>query len=145
MNVAELRIGNLVLKAIAWQKESFMPIIFSDNAYKVDSIGFYDVSLHDFPEYKECCEVVLNNISGIPLTEEWLVKFGATSKNYDYELGYIKYDREASDYGCECEKSNFWIVPNGDDDYYRIPIKLEYVHDLQNLYFELYRKELTLK
>lgn len=78
----------------------------------------------------------------IPLTEEWLVKFGFVKTYYDFEKGYIKFDKNISDYGCEGIKSNFWLVPNGDDDWYRIPLNLLYVHQLQNLYFALTGEEL---
>ena len=69
----------------------------------------------------------------IPLTEEWLLKFG-----------FLK-----------CDNGSFYISFWGRDYYYNdctltmrgvnIQSKIEYVHQLQNLYFALTNEELTLK
>jgi hypothetical protein len=102
----------------------------------------HTVNLDTFRRICEC--VIEDGIYPIPLTEKWLTDFGFISKDYDLELGYIKWNKKESNYGCEFINSNFWIVPNGDDDHYRIPINLEYVHQLQNLHFALTGTELTL-
>ena len=67
----------------------------------------------------------LSHIKPIPLTEEWLLKFGLMS--IKTELG-------------------FWN--NGDAIYFSYgfekSIELKYVHQLQNLYFALTGEELTI-
>ncbi|MDV3882965.1 hypothetical protein CMU04_06490 [Elizabethkingia anophelis] len=66
----------------------------------------------------------------IPLTEEWLLKFGFEIDNGWFKIGYLK------------------LLPIR-DLYYRaiVPITkdIKYVHQLQNLYFALTGEELTIK
>ena len=82
------------------------------------------------------------NYNPIPLTDEWLVKFGF-EKNKNkvdiYELGRLR----------------IWIGSNGrclayliEEDTtfgHYIPVPIEYVHQLQNLYFAITGEELTIK
>ena len=84
----------------------------------------------------------------IPLTEEWLLKLGF---NKDYKNGWIGIDVE-SESGMtidfvlaeplnmgEWQKYYAFVY-----DSYRFT-KLEYVHELQNLYFALTNEELTIQ
>ena len=71
----------------------------------------------------------------IPLTEEWLLKLGFHQKNgygfiKKYLLGNLFYSVET--------KEHFMF------QYYELRIKINYVHQLQNLYFALTGEELTL-
>ena len=74
----------------------------------------------------------------IPLTEEWLLKFG-----FEENDDYISEDNLWNDY----LKNNVRITmpyfefyfDNGDDS-----IKIHYIHQLQNLYSALTNQELTL-
>jgi hypothetical protein len=81
-------------------------------------------------------------VSAIPLTEEWLLKFGFckvknSSSRYSYRDGNWVFN-------------NFWIteefkpcIENYRDDCMNIiGMKLHFVHQLQNLYFALTGKEL---
>jgi hypothetical protein len=92
-------------------------------------------------------------IKPIPLTEEWLLKFGfekviyesdETGYNNHYELdikgvGLISY---LDDFSCalfgskESSKDELGFLPNWDN--------CKHVHSLQNLYFALTGQELTL-
>lgn len=73
----------------------------------------------------------LSHIKPIPLTEEWLVKFGFISNPYEdrYEKGLIH---------VECDKTKgatyLWInnMPH-----------IKHIHQLQNLYFAITGEELT--
>lgn len=72
-------------------------------------------------------------IEPIELTEEWLLKFGFEKENdymYSINKGTVDY-------------FPLWIFSDG-IYFCRLskPIKLKYVHKLQNLYFELREKEL---
>jgi len=76
----------------------------------------------------------------IPLTEEWLLKFGI---NYIHEVAAY------CDDNCMISETNetldYWVfMPfcTNDEDCY---IKIKYVHQLQNLYFALTGKELEVK
>jgi hypothetical protein len=69
-----------------------------------------------------------SHVEPIPLTEEWLVKFGFKPLVKDWQIkGLIIHARKRG-----------FVVNN------RIPI-LKTVHQLQNLYFALTGEELTLK
>ena len=75
--------------------------------------------------------VYLKNCKPIPLTEEWLIKFDITKNNgYPYKFlnGFIKIRNGVYFY-----------------KYYDLDIELEFVHQLQNLYFTLTGEELTIK
>lgn len=73
-------------------------------------------------------------VEEIPLTEEWLVKLGFKENAFGFGLDrfptYIKGDGD-------------FFEPAHSDDYH-FP-DLEYVHQLQNLYFALTGEELTIK
>lgn len=75
----------------------------------------------------------------IPLTEEWLVKFGIY-------LDFIEGDYYESEVYIKNEKYNYIIYSfenqYGIFDY--IEKEVEYVHEIQNLYFALEKKELNL-
>jgi len=87
-------------------------------------------------------EIVKNsaNFSGIPLTEEWLLKLGL-KKNYDGNYG--------GDFDFSIEPKSFDVIVSGAagwENYERaIGKPLSYVHQLQNLYFALTGEELTIK
>ena len=112
MNVkaSELRIGNLI---------EFRNNIEPPQIVKITPRWFRSSMMDDDFELNEYWHP-------IPLTEEWLVKFGFEFKNgygYKFKFGYIS-------------KSDFYWM------YHGICIKLQYVHQLQNLYFSLTGKEL---
>jgi len=101
MKAAELRIGNWVdIESIDVQVEC-LPID-------------YDYSV----------------LEPIPLTEEWLIKFGFDGQ--DYNLFTI-----------ELSRNQFMILK--DEWLIVISNNCKYVHQLQNLYFALTGEELTIK
>jgi len=76
--------------------------------------------------------VDLDRLSGIPLTEEWLIKFGFEKIGRNFTT-----------------KDNFivWLSLSTEAYIFRqtfvLDIKLDSVHQLQNLYFALNNKELN--
>ncbi len=88
-------------------------------------------------------------VTPILLTEEWLLKFGFSDK--DYKTGYIGKDFK---YG-EWERYNFvltkphMVVENLDKYIFELKehrIKpISYVHELQNFYLAITEQKLTLK
>lgn len=70
----------------------------------------------------------------IPLTEEWLVKFG-------FELTAYGYKRKGWAI-CLIKQENGYLVSSYSRN---ITLGVKYVHTLQNLYFALTGEELTLK
>lgn len=87
-----------------------------------------------------------NLIKPIPLTEEWLVRFGF-EKDFDgsFMLGIISIFKDKR------LKQNVYIYTESTSKYSDgqwvviLDLKLQYVHQLQNLYFALTGEELTIK
>ena len=69
----------------------------------------------------------------IPLTEEWLLKFGF---EYDNETSGWDNEKLSSDYDSEIEC--YYIL-------FYVDNSIKYVHQLQNIYFALTGEELTIK
>jgi len=109
MKANELRIGNLILK--------------ENTEIKVTASTLMDMQNKDSDYY-----------SPIPLTEEWLLKFGFEKSYPDGEDGWpwwtLNYV-ELVDYGDELE-------------YNVTDRQFKYVHTLQNLYFALTGEELQI-
>jgi hypothetical protein len=129
METSELRIGNLLTnygnlcKVVSIQKDNF----------QVEVIKIENIIQVDFSKP----ETVSSLIKPIPLTEEWLKKFGfkkdmSVYKNDWIELWHSSYSN--------CYQLR--IIKVGDDISKKINI--QYVHQLQNLYFILTEKELKL-
>jgi len=118
MEVTELRIGNLISG-----KEFNCPV----SEYKINWIGQESVGL-DAGKYK--IGIRLEYLSGIPLTEEWLVKLGFRYSAPDWML---------DDLGIR-KMGNGFVYLNGIDG----GLIYEFVHQLQNLYFALTGRELKI-
>jgi hypothetical protein len=121
MKANEFRIDNLV--DYKYGEELF---------YKIASIDEETVSLKDNISFDY---IGYDEIEGIPLTEDWLIKFGF-KKNETFCFINIESGIE---------------LMNIANKYFRgrykgalITKDIEYVHQLQNLYFALTNKELTL-
>ena len=81
-----------------------------------------------------------NSLEPIPLTEEWLLKFGFKAHTYEDEVfGYV-----LNDFGY-INEYQFRIRNFIDFEGIIIPKAIKTVHQLQNLYFLLTAEELTLK
>ena len=126
----ELRIGNLVMRY--------------SNIMEVSGIAKENVALIlRQPDTKVNWCMLYEDIFSIPLTEEWLLKFGFEIKSkYSYTnyalpngWGVSMWTDEVPIAGFEEKGVCYW-----GEDY--VPIR--YVHDLQNFYYALTKKELTL-
>lgn len=117
MKANELRIGNLISDVFATGK--FYGVVNKVHKDKVYYNGFVSK---------------IEDIEPIPLTEEWLLKFGFSKNHFDYIY----------------EKGEFYVEVCENDYIFRwndfnIDINLKTVHRLQNLYFALTQSELTIK
>ena len=136
LSANELRIGNLVHFIFTNETVEIVGI----NAHESNNKSIYNtISFRSFNLYCESFET----IKPIALTEEWLLRFG-----------YVKFDVKASIYCEYCliidgvlkykllfdYRDLGIIMPNTDK-----PIRLKYVHQLQNLYYALTGEELTFK
>lgn len=133
MTARELRIGNYINPKFPMQVVNIFP----------DEVNAdFEGNEGDVFEFKN------KDLEGIPIDEEWLLKLGFKSGNEyintqgqwtknKFGLIQCKWDEEKDSF-------NLFRTPNGDLQYFRhgkIPL-IEYVHQLQNLYFNLTGEEL---
>ena len=126
MKASELRIGNLV--------------DLGNRIAKVIEIAHLGCVVVDLEETQDTIEDY-ERIKGIPLTEEWLLRFDFTRHHVDYSNGVI-YIKNVPD-NTEFE---WGVYPNELGSGFQIKNRklLKYVHQLQNLYFALTGEELIL-
>lgn len=120
MTVSELRIGNWVAH---------------------DGLPFYIRDVEDLRDIERTLKH--GTFTPIPLTEEWLLKFGFEDNSYARFYKYV--DNEFyitvsfKDYA-HTQLSEHPVEVND----YSLPLDCKYVHQLQNLYFALTGEELTI-
>jgi hypothetical protein len=127
MRATELRIGNWV----ALKSGTIESIVLELNYDKVHLQGNVIINRED-------------QIKGIPLTEEWLLKFGFDSKECKKGhtaiiCGSTYFVLTYPQIMGEWQVDFCWVF-----DQFKF-VELKYVHQLQNLYFALCGKELTIK
>lgn len=128
MKANELRIGNLIYAN---------GLVF--RVIRIDEDGMEAAPL-DLDEWKNSPEQWKNDFKPIPLTEEWLVKFGFEWSIFHqayHKTGFLfdvnaRYDGGYYLHGCRNSASI--IMP-----------EILFVHQLQNLYFALTGTELEIK
>lgn len=140
MKATELRIGNLV--------------DLGNRIAKVIDIGHLSCTVVDLEETQDTLESY-ERTEGIPLTEEWIEKFGFNKKG-ESRYGF-KYNYPMADWGFTIETSfdeGKWFFghefyDSGDDnlDYQTLNFcfNLQYVHTLQNIFHSLTGEELKIK
>jgi len=126
MKASELRIGNLVTDE--WAPKGVWPVVkFTDKKVWYGTFN---------------CR--LESARPIPLTEEWLLKFGFTPSNHN-NASYKAFDFGIYRIYLSKPKFEFWVL---DTDYEEVAYcklrDLSYVHQLQNLHFTLTDEELTI-
>jgi hypothetical protein len=127
MKASELRIGNLTKDQLTGELMSVVGL--SDTG---DIIG-YVINGENYP-LPEGWQMV-----GIPLTEEWLLKFGFVPDKWNLDFSFPT----NKDHVVSKDGENGWYY--GFECYLEhLPaIELKYVHTLQNLYFVLTGEELN--
>jgi len=114
IDARELRINNLV----EYLGETKKVLGFDDETvYLKNTVSVFYIELYE--------------IYPIPLTEEWLLKFGFLKTNgYGFKM-----------FGNWLQKEDdvYWYNVNGNF------VEIKHVHQLQNLYFALTKKELVLQ
>jgi len=144
MKPKDLRIGNYIKGIYETEIDRGNAIIEDveiDEVVRVvviDSVGISDYSIWIEDGTRE----EYDSFEPIPLTEEWLLKFGWGRGEYDYEYEYadnvsLKNAVLLYDY-----KNQVFTLELSSD---QLEIKLYHVHQLQNLYFALTNEELETK
>ncbi len=108
------------------------------NNYVYDTLG--KVNQIDLEAITYIVKEPLNQVQPIPLTEEWLLKFGFDDikeiDNTDFKE-YRLFNNYSICIQFPCGAEAHCYAGN-------YPIAIEYIHQLQNLYFALTKKELTI-
>lgn len=124
----ELRIGNFVactfgirkVKGIIQDKEKSVTVTFEDS----------------LPDDSQLC-------SGIPLTPEWFLKFGFIKNGRDWDGPEIETERYISCFTIREGYHSGTFEFFGSEWTHGKPF--EFVHQLQNIFFDLAHEELTIK
>lgn len=125
MKAEELRLGNLIRYGNPIHKD--LPI------HKITGI-----MAHSFWLDGSVVSSENSNVIGIPLTEEWLLKFG-------FETDTITFDKMNFRIGHFAGVNEFIWLPNGSLNSHKYGVILTFAHQLQNLFYALTGQELTLK
>lgn len=144
MDAVKLRIGNFVLI-----ENDLLPNLKNE---PVVVTGIQSRTEKEFPLSNYVISVQVDKHNGVsqfnefikpvPLTEEWLVKFGF-EKNESSAQFMVEY----SDFGVRISEESFSKWESGFYHFgeYHLLAEIEFVYQLQNLYFALTGKELKCK
>lgn len=130
MEAKELRIGNIV-QDIQYKSPMRIVQFYGTTMFELDS------PYMDYTDYR--CDADLDKYEPVLITEDWLIKLGA--KNTGTEI-YLDIDSEYGNTLINYFDRKMFLI---DCDGGSIGIEIKYVHQLQNLYFALTGKELTIK
>jgi len=133
MKSTELRIGNIV--------------DLGNRIAKVIDIGHLMCTVSDLEETQGTMEDY-ERVKGLILTDDWFIKFGFYKDGeywcvdiYDYKFCF-RYRDWAKNWAFYQEYT-YNVDPKDDGIKYPISFDLEYVHQLQNLWFSLLHFEIT--
>ncbi len=138
----ELRIGNLVTLSDGMSKELFdtCDIVLSKKTAIVLGLNEHECLLKLFTKDENLLDIVnidfdYKEISPVRTTLVCLKKLGFETMGYGVYKQNEFYIHESHDY----DHHGFWWVKDG------LWVELKYLHQLQNLYFDLIIKELEFK
>jgi hypothetical protein len=152
MKATELRIGNIIAR-IDRTKKIHLPVYVAP--MKILEIELFKCQYYNYDQnpalVKEWYMSDLNDISGIPITDEWLIMFGF---EFDENKGFKYSDDDGEPQ--EVEDRPYWFVQYKSDDFTMRFIwypddrkanscPCNFVHQIQNAYFALTGEELLLK
>jgi len=130
MKANELRIGNYVYDDYLKKNKQINGIF--DNEIWLSEIGEDEFDQRS----------IIDSINPIPLTEEWLLKLGFENNAFD-NFCYLHFNPRMGIRFLNFNSAQCEIIQ--DDKYIAFKWKhIEFVHQLQNLYFALTGKELTI-
>ena len=90
--------------------------------------------------------VIIDRLHPIPLTEEWLLKFGFVIKNiHSTQWGDLDVFCLSDFYIIKRDGEFYHMIDCEDREYINWHTKLPYLHSFQNLYFALIGEELEIK
>lgn len=129
MKADELKIGNYVY--IPTMGEIILPSIVFKQVRAINIFG--ELTFFDGIDEPEFTYPALH-CTGVPITEEWLLKLGIKDRTLHINGVDFRLFRATEENGQDCYVLD--VI-----DYFPL---IRYVHQLQNLYFTLTGKELTI-
>ena len=146
MNPIELRIGNIVSieNETYWPKIKNIPMVVTGMHQVVqDSTAIYSIDLEHLERkkntYYESYSQFQKFVKPILLTEKWLLRFGF--KKYETAMiksyNYIKTKDGAYQIMVNSALPTLFCIED-------LQLIIRYVHELQNLYFTIYKEEISL-
>ena len=137
MKAKELRIGNLVTFNYKWD------VVCTVKEIRQHSVR---VSFDTLPNSMNALTTHPDNYIPIRLTEEWIINFGFEKTKHSH--GYDCYINGVFDFDI-VSPGRYWVLAiykdeSCTDSLYFAHGRLEYVHQLQNLFFVLTGEELTI-
>lgn len=128
----QLRVGNFIGSDLKADPQNFFTVLEVGDTMKVCD-GAY--SLKDIDERRMLTNFIdVSNFEGIPLSEDWLIKFGFTKEKQFWSFeGFKVWESETNG------KTHFYHINS------EIIIYFETVHKLQNVYFSITDEELLMK
>ena len=124
----ELRLGNYIYWNIPYKMET-------KTIHKVVLINEKTINTNPISLGLDICDYL-----PIPLTEDWLIKFGFEKTDMDF-YNITLPDKYKVYLSCTMILGRFEVCQSS----YGFCVDCKYVHQLQNLYFALTGKELTIK
>lgn len=162
IDVKDLRIGNIIFApCIIHQCYAKVMMIGREENYRNDRIAYTTIGINknikkDRPQFSACISD-LNNINSVKLTQDTLLKCGFElldtdgkdwAKSLDDPNDASKYAKVYAVSGLELAVSHtgeIYTIYRCEDNYYECADKkIEYLHDLQNYYYAMNKKELEV-
>lgn len=148
MEAGELRIGNYVL--IPYQNDQ---IAIPAHETQIQGITIFGEIITNSTPEREGLKTNFIHVSGIPTTEEWLLKFGFKQVYHRSPQTYgekmIVYKKGQFAVTNQDYNSNEMVVTNSEElinwDWRHKCFEVKYIHTLQNIYFDFVKKELTIQ
>ena len=135
MEASELRMGNYV-------EYCRNPLVYELKQIKGIDYGGEGLFIQYYSQDGSQYPINIKNLNAIPLTEDWLLKFGFEKKGNEY---LIWKDNDPLGIEVVFWKFKEFYVNLVSPEYNHELKNVKYVHQLQNLYFALTNKELKRK
>ena len=135
MKAEQLRIGNYVSRKF-FNPNPKNPAYEYENCI-VKGIGFEKINVTTGLIRNEILKLNYESLKPIPLTEEWLLKFGFVNR---YSNVWMKEDNERENV-FEFDDNNLYFTAEEGVNY---SVAINNIHGLQNFYFALTGTELTI-
>jgi hypothetical protein len=134
MKANEIRIGNSINNGI---EDIIIDYVFHEEVSDTWQVCWND----------KCSTEFLEDCEPIPLTEDWLIKLGFDlDETKGFDRGESLRVFSISNFHIAIDNGVFYLwIEIDEDNWYNLKLKrIDFIHQLQNLYFALTGEELTI-